>query len=142
MSNRVLGSSEGSSGQRPELVLLIDDDAGIRYILQEVLRYHGYQAKTAATVEEANKIKQQFGAEAIGVVIIDVHLSSNPHFYEGYGLYEEWVALHPTLPFLLISGISTRQNLPASAAGVVSFLTKPFPMETLLERIHQLLTLV
>ncbi len=90
MSDRTPGSSARPSGNRPELVLLIDDDAGIRYVLQEVLRHHGFQAETAATVEEAEKIKQRLGAEAIGVVIIDVHLTPNPRFQEGYTLYEEW----------------------------------------------------
>lgn len=140
MSDRTPTSSARPSGQRPELILLIDDDAGIRYVLQEVLRHHGYQAETAATVEEAKKIKQRLGAAAIGVVIIDVHLTPTPRFHEGYKLYEEWIALHPTLPFLLISGISTSQNLPAIRAGVVPFLAKPFTMETLLDRLQQLLT--
>lgn len=139
MSNRTPESSARPSGRRPELVLLIDDDAGIRYVLQEVLRHHGYQAETAATVEEAEKIKQRLGAEAIGVVIIDVHLTPNPRFHEGYTLYEEWTALHPTLPFLLISGISTSQNLPAISAGDVPFLAKPFTMEAFLEWVQRLL---
>ncbi|WP_089721031.1 response regulator [Candidatus Entotheonella palauensis] len=140
MSDRTPEYSDQPSGHRPELVLLIDDDAGIRYVLQEVLRHHGYQAETAATVEEAEKIKQRLGAEAIGMVIVDVHLTTNPRFQEGYALYEEWVALHPTLPFLLISGISTSQNLPAISSGAVPFLAKPFTMEALLEWVQQLLS--
>ena len=139
MSDRTPTSSERPSSHRPELVLLIDDDEGIRYVLQEVLRHHGYQAETAATVEEAEKIKQRLGAEAIGVVIVDVHLTTNPRFQEGYTLYEEWTALHPTLPFLLISGVSSSQNLPAISAGIVPFLAKPFTMEALLELVQQLL---
>ena len=48
-------------------------------------------------------------------------------------------ALHPTLPFLLISGISTSQNLPAISAGDVPFLAKPFTMEALLTWVQRLL---
>lgn len=124
---------------RPDLVLLIDDAAGIRYVLQEVLRHHGYQVETAATIEEAEKAKQRLGAEAIGVVVLDVHLTTNPRFHEGYTLYEEWARLHPTLPVLLISGISTSQNLPAICAGKVPFLAKPFTMEALLEWVQRLI---
>ncbi len=101
--------------------------------------HHGYQVETAATVEEAEKIKQRLGAETIGVVIVDVHLTTNPRFQEGYTLYEEWTGLHPTLPFLLISGVSSSQNLPAISAGAVPFLAKPFTMEALLEWVQQLL---
>lgn len=139
MSDQTPESSARPPGHRPELVLLIDDDAGIRYVLQEVLRHHGYQAATAATIEEAEKIKQQLGAEAIGVVIVDVHLTPNPRFQEGYTLYEAWTALHPTLPFLLISGISASQNLPAISAGDVPFLAKPFTMEAFLDWVQRLL---
>jgi len=139
MLDRTPEFSERSSGHRTELVLLIDDDASIRYVLQEVLHSHGYQAKTAATVEEAEEIKQRLGAEAIGMVIVDVHLTPNPRFHEGYLLYKEWLALHPTLPFLLLSGISTSQNLPAISAGDVPFLAKPFTMEALLKWVKQLL---
>jgi DNA-binding NtrC family response regulator len=140
MSNPTQKSSNRPSGHRSKLVLLIDDDAGIRYVLQEVLRHHGYQIETAATVEEAKNIKQHLGAETIGVVIVEIHLTANPRFYEGYSLYEEWSALHPTLPFLLISGIYNSQDLPAIRAGMVPFLAKPFTMDAFLTQVQQLLT--
>lgn len=139
MSDRIPESSEGFSGHQTKLVLLIDDDASIRYVLQEVLRHHGYQADTAATVEEAETIKQRLGAEALGVVIVDVHLTPNPRFHEGYQLYEKWITLHPMLPFLLISGIATSQHLPAIRAGDAPLLAKPFTMEALLAWVQQLL---
>lgn len=139
MSERTPESPPRPSDQRPELILLIDDDAGIRYVLQEVLRYHGYQVETAATAEEAEKIKQRLGVETIGMVIVDVHLTTNPRFQEGYTLYEAWAGLHPTLPFLLISGVPNSQNLPAIHVGAVPFLAKPFTMEALLEWVRQLL---
>ncbi len=142
MPGRTPEASQERSGRRPDLVLLIDDDAGIRYVLQEVLRHHGFQVETAATVEEAEKVKQRLGVETIGAVIVDVdvHLTTNPRFKEGYSLYEEWTGLHPNLPFLLISGVSSSQNLPAISTGVVPFLAKPFTMEALLELVQRLLT--
>ena len=99
MSDRTPEPSARPSDHRSELILLIDDDAGIRYVLQEVLSHHGYQAETAATVEEAEKVKQRLGAEAIGAVIIDVHLTTNPRFHEGYTLYAEWDCATPNAPF-------------------------------------------
>jgi len=140
MSAPIPKSANRPSGHRSKLVLLIDDDAGIRHVLQEVLRHHGYETETAATVEEAETIKRHLGAERIGVVIVDVHLTTNPRFCEGYSLYEEWSDLHPTLPFLLISGIYSSQNLPAVRAGRVPFLAKPFTMETFLAQVQRLLT--
>jgi hypothetical protein len=54
-------------------------------------------------------------------------------------LYEKWIALHPMLPFLLISGIATSQHLPAILAGDAPLLAKPFTMEDLLAWVQQLL---
>jgi len=140
MSCRTSEISARSSRHRPKLIFVIDDDGNVRQVLADVLRHHGYQIETAATVEEAETIKQQLGADAIGVVITDIHLTANPRFHEGYALYEAWTALHPELPFILISVISSGQDLPAVRAGAALFLSKPFTMETLLELICYLRT--
>jgi len=138
MSNRISEMSEKPSGHRPSLVLIIDDDEAVRLVLDEVLRHHGYRVESAATAEEADTIKQRLGADAIGAVIVDIHLSANPRFREGYTLYEAWTALHPTLPFILISGISSSLDFPATRSGAVPFLAKPFTMEALIEYLRQL----
>ena len=138
MSGRTSETAERSPSHRSRLLFVIDDDAHVRQVLAEVLRHNGYQIETAATVEEAETIKRQLGAAAIGVVIIDIHLTANPRFQEGYALYEAWKALHPELPFILISGISSGQDLPAVRDGAALFLSKPFTMESLLELIRYL----
>ena len=141
MSDRAPESSAAPSGPRPELVLLIDDDAGITICSpRSICDITVIRLKPQGSVEEAEKIKHRLGADGIGVVIVDVHLTPNPRFHEGYSLYEDWIAQHPTLPFLLISGISASQNLPAISAGNVPFLAKPFTMEALLAWVQQLLT--
>ena len=140
MSCRTSETVERSPSHRPRLIFIIDDDAYVRQVLADVLRHHGYEIETAATPEEAETIKQQLGADAIGVVITDIHLTANPRFREGYALYEAWKTLHPELPFILISGISSGQDLPAVRAGAALFLSKPFTMESLLELIRHLRT--
>lgn len=121
------------------LILLVDDDPSVRFVLQQVLHYHGYQVEAVATIEEAEKIKRRLGPEAIGVVVADIHLTTNPRFHEGYAMYEHWTRLHPTLPFLLISGVVSSQRLPAVRTGAVAFLSKPFVIEEFLEILQQLL---
>ena len=138
MTGRTSDTSAQSPSRRPKLIFIIDDDANVRHVLAEVLRHHDYQVATAASTAEAETIKQQYGADAIGVVIVDVHLTANPRFHEGYALYEAWTALHPGLPFILISGISSGQDLPAVRSGAALFLPKPFTMESLLELIRRL----
>ena len=131
-------AAEDIAPQTP-LVLIIDDDAGLRYVLQEVFRHHGYTVATADSAEEAEQAKQRVGPKAISVVVVDVHLTPNPRFQEGYALYQQWTHLYPHLPFLLISGVANSQHLPAIANGDVAFLAKPFTMESLLEEVKRLI---
>lgn len=121
------------------LVLIIDDYAGLRHVLQDFFHRQGYQVVTAASAEEAEKAKQRYGPEAIGIVVVDVYLTPNAYSQEGYVLYEQWSRLHPTLPFILMSGVTHSQYLPAIASGAVSFLAKPFFMESLFEKVKTLM---
>jgi DNA-binding NtrC family response regulator len=119
-------------------VLIVEDEAPLRNLLQRVLRLHGYTAVTAATVQEAEKLFQQLGAGAIALVIADINLSNNPAGQEGYELFQRWTAAHPTLPFVLISGATSSRTLPAVRTGAVRFLAKPFPLDELLETVRAL----
>ena len=118
-------------------VLLIEDETVLRDILQEALETFGYAVVTAATVPEAEALRHRLGAEAIGLVLADIHLSH--HGQEGYALFQRWTALHPTLPFVLMSGAANSRDLPAVQTGAVRFLAKPFNLDELLEIIQALL---
>jgi DNA-binding NtrC family response regulator len=122
----------------PALILVIDDDQTIRSLLHDTLRLHGYQVIAVGTVQEAEEILQQPGVAALGLVITDIQLTTNRQVREGYRLYERWIATHPTLPFLLISGDPSSQSLPAIQIGAVRFLAKPFTMSDLLEAVRLL----
>ena len=137
-----MGKPMGTTGEdvpQAPLVLVIDDYAGLRHVLQVVFQHHGYQVVTTASTEEAEKAKRQHGPEAIGIVVLDMHLAPNPLFQDGYALYEQWSRLHPTLPFILISSVAHSECLPAIASGNVSFLAKPFAVESLLEKVKTLM---
>ncbi|ETX02026.1 MAG: hypothetical protein ETSY1_05090 [Candidatus Entotheonella factor] len=89
--------------------------------------------ETARTVDEAEQIKQRLSADGIGLVLADVHLTPEPGVYGGYHLYERWSALHPTLPFLLMDGVWSCQDLLAILAGQVPFLANHFTLDSLLD---------
>lgn len=113
-------------------ILIVEDDAGVREALVEILRPEGYRLLTAATVQEAEEAKQQVIPGGIDVVIANIHLTANPEAREGYTLWQRWNALDPQLRFILISGDTSSRDLPAIRAGAVRWLTKPFgPAEVL-----------
>ena len=118
-------------------VLIIDDEAPVRETLTEVLELHGYLAITAANVEEAEGAKQRLGIEGIHLVIADVHLTPTPQARAGYALAQRWRAMHPQLPFILMSGDSSNEDLPEVRAGAMRFLLKPFAINIFLETVRE-----
>jgi len=119
------------------MVLIIEDEESMRDILHEALHTYGYPVVTAATVQEAEALRQSLGVPAIGLVLADVNLSHDGQ--EGYALFERWTALHPSLPFVLMSAAARSRALPAVQAGAVHFLAKPFDLDELLAAMRSLL---
>ena len=120
-------------------VLIVDDEEAVRETLSEALSFHGYQILTAATVQEAEDIKQRLGVGAIQVVVADIHLTPGPQARAGYALAQRWRALHPQLPFILMSGDSSNQDLPDIRSGAVRFLVKPFRIALFLDAVRDAL---
>jgi DNA-binding NtrC family response regulator len=119
-------------------ILVIDDEEAIRDLVGHALQLQGYIIDAAASVPAAEEARQRLGDANIGLVICDIHLTTNPQGYEGYALYQRWTTAAPGLPFLLMSGNVQAQNLPAIQAGAVRFLPKPFGIDDLLAAVQAL----
>src|SRR5262245_41096853 len=85
-------------------ILIVEDNEVVRDMLAVVLQAYGYTVATAATVHEAEAAMQQRGSTAIGLVITDIHLTSDREAREGYALYQRWTIAYPRLAYLLTSG--------------------------------------
>jgi CheY-like chemotaxis protein len=120
-------------------VLVVDDEEAVRETLMELLSIHGYRVITAANVGEAEDAKQRLGAEGIHLVITDIHLTPGRQVRAGYALAQRWRAQHPRLPFILMSGDPSNQDLPEVRDGSLRFLLKPFQMVTFLEVVREAL---
>ena len=120
-------------------VLIIEDEAVLRDILDEALHTYGYPAITAATVQEAEEIRQRLAPEAIGLVLADINLSHTAQGQEGYELFQRWTEAQPALPFVLMSGAARNLALPVARTSTVRFLAKPFDLDELLAVVHALL---
>lgn len=127
---------DSNPGSTQATILVVDDDEAVRNLLREFLSSHGYGVITAGTLEEAEEILQQRGPDAIGLVITDIHLTTDSRAQEGYVLYQRWTTAHPALPFLLISGDPGSQALPAIQTGTVPYLAKPFTVDELLDAVR------
>ncbi|MDJ0976297.1 MAG: ATP-binding protein [Planctomycetota bacterium] len=118
------------------LVLLAEDEEGIRRLLGEVLEHAGATVTQASNVHEARAILDD-PSRPVDLLISDVRMP------DGSGLELVRAARdsgRPDLPAILISGYSAHMPLGAVPPGPTEFLPKPFLPGALLEIATGLLT--
>jgi two-component system, NtrC family, response regulator HydG len=114
-----------SVGDAREAVLVVEDDAGHRELLQEELADAGYRVSAVATAEEASAALER---RAYALVVSDLRLPGA----DGFAVLERVRALVPAPGFIMLTGFGTiDQAVGALKAGADDFLTKPVDLEHL-----------
>lgn len=62
-----------SPPQKPATVLIVDDEAGLRRVLERFLERHGYRVLSTGTAESAYEVLASEQADAL---LLDIHLPS------------------------------------------------------------------
>nr|WP_320051314.1 sigma-54 dependent transcriptional regulator [uncultured Desulfuromonas sp.] len=108
-----------------ESILLIDDDASMRRVIEFTLQEAGYQVLTAESGEQALPIFRQHQP---ALVITDVRMEG----MSGYQVLEKVLAESPETLVMIITAYSTvEQAVGAMKSGAYDYLTKPFSGEQL-----------
>ncbi|HDY98456.1 MAG TPA: sigma-54-dependent Fis family transcriptional regulator [Pseudomonas sabulinigri] len=116
-----------------EHLLLVEDDSGLRELLQEELEAEGYQVTACASAEDALAPLQQ--AE-IDLLISDLRLPGA----DGFSLLPPAQALSPAPAVLIITAFgSVQQAVNALQNGADDFLTKPLEIDHFLLTVKRLL---
>tara|TARA_R110002012_G_scaffold42365_1_gene115262 strand:- start:1157 stop:2533 length:1377 start_codon:yes stop_codon:yes gene_type:complete len=106
-----------------EHLLLVEDDSGLRELLQEELEAEGYQVTACASAEEALIPLQQ---SDIDLLISDLRLPGA----DGLSLLPPAQALSPAPAVLIITAFgSVQQAVNALQNGADDFLTKPLEID-------------
>jgi DNA-binding NtrC family response regulator len=123
----------GGSAQRR--ILLIDDDAGLRELVQRSLKKRRYQVSAAGTLAEA---RGMLSHACFDLLVIDYQLAEN---MTGLDFYDELQAQGSRVPVLMCSGFSDDAHIAeAKRHGVVHVLPKsPTYLDELPEAILQAL---
>ena len=116
-------------------ILIVEDEAGIRALVQKFLRKHGYEVLEASNGEEALRIVQG-SRDPVDLLITDMIMPQ----MGGRELVNRLSGQGRELKILYISGytddsIVYAAELPTGSA----FLQKPFTLSSLLERVRALL---
>jgi two-component system, cell cycle sensor histidine kinase and response regulator CckA len=133
----VAAASPSSRGSQPlRLVLVVDDEASVRDLLCRALRTGGYRTLEAGHGAQALELIES-GPDPVDLVITDVVMPG----MDGRELGRRLAQSSPNLPVLYISAYEMndifRRGSPSTSAP---FLQKPFPPETLLEKVAGLLS--
>jgi len=113
------------------LVLVVDDDIEVIYILEKYLRDEGYQIEVAQTGDDAIRKAQQLQPFAI---TLDVALPGR----DGWDVIDVLKSDPATsaIPIIVISMLDNRQF--GYQLGVTDYLVKPVSRHDLLQRLEQL----
>jgi len=118
-------------------ILIVDDDDGVRGLLERLLHSACYAVEPFATAEEA---LERLRTEPPDLVVLDLHLPDR----SGQEVLEAIREDHVTrlLPVVMLTGASSNaERMRAQALGVTDFVAKPFSAEELLPRVRALVLL-
>ena len=116
-----------------EHLLLVEDDPGLRELLQEELEAEGYRVSACASAEAAQPLLQQGD---IDLLISDLRLPGA----NGLSLLPVAQSLNPAPAMLIITAFgSVQQAVQALQQGADDFLTKPLEMDHFLLTASRLL---
>lgn len=116
-------------------ILIIDDEADIRTLIQGILEDEGYTTRQAGNATQAfEKITERKPS----LIVLDVWLQNSE--FDGLAILEKVKAENPHLPVVMISGHGTIETAVAAIRqGAYDFIEKPFKTDRLLLMIERAL---
>ncbi len=129
-----LGSSRGAGRARP-LVLIVDDDPGLRELLRTNLELEGYLVREAGSAEEGLVALDE---EAPDLILLDVMMPQ----VDGWEMLRRVRENHgvDSVPVVMFSGkVDEGEATAAEERGAQAFIGKGFDPDQLIARTKQLL---
>jgi two-component system OmpR family response regulator len=111
------------------LVLLVEDDLGVRDALEKFLRLHGFEVATADTADEAIAIVNRRRPDA---AVVDLRLP------QGSGR-DVVMAIPPPTPIIIFSAVPDESLSLEHARPNTRLILKPFSLLMLVETLQTML---
>ncbi len=116
---------------KPDRILIIDDDENIRKVLQTILEDEGYLVEAAETAKKGIEKSQK---AFFNLALIDVRLPD----MEGIELLTKLRDTKPKMRKIIVTGYPTLQNaVSAVNKGADAYVLKPFDVEKILITIKE-----
>ena len=116
------------------IILVVDDEVGIRELLSEILIDEGYDVRLAEHATAARRVRGELRPD---LVLLDIWMPDT----DGISLLREWHAAgHLNMPVVMMSGHGTIDTaVEATRFGAFDFLEKPIALQKLLSTVHKAL---
>lgn len=116
-------------------ILIVDDEADIRGLIQGILQDEGYATRLAANSKQAYA---EVASKRPDLVILDIWLQHSDH--DGLDILDTLMTDDSALPVVMISGHGTIETaVSAIRRGAYDFIEKPFKSDRLLLLIRRAL---
>lgn len=116
------------------LILVVDDQPGVRLLVQEVFTEIGYRVLTAAHGREAMAL---IAEECPSVALVDIRMP----VMDGMETLRFIRSAHPTVPVVIMTAIGDADKaVEAMAAGAFVTVSKPFDVFYLRDMVRQVLS--
>jgi hypothetical protein len=122
-----------ADGPTLETIVLVDDEQDVRSVMRLALRQKGYNVIEATNAAQAIRIVEQRGGD-IDLLLTDVIMPG----MTGRELYDHLARRYPGMKVLYVSGYTDDAFGQAPIEGG-SFLSKPFRLETLAQKVREVL---
>jgi two-component system, NtrC family, nitrogen regulation response regulator NtrX len=116
------------------IILVVDDEVGIRELLSEILIDEGYDVRLAENAAAARRIRNELRPD---LVLLDIWMPDT----DGISLLKEWHAGGQlNMPVVMMSGHGTIDTaVEATRFGAFDFLEKPIGLQKLLATVQKAL---
>ena len=114
------------------IILVVDDELGIRALLSEILTDEGHTVELAENAAQARVMREQCKPD---LVLLDIWMPD----VDGITLLKEWGASGMlSMPVIMMSGHGTIDTaVEATKFGAQAFLEKPITLQKLLRAVEQ-----
>src|SRR5664279_752353 len=118
----------------PGIVLIIDNDGGMRQIIERILIPHGY---TVIHAEDGTQGLEKFQRNEPHLVLLDIRLSD----IDAPEMLERLRKARPNVPVVLMSGLAEAETAAGLVKkGAAANISKPFKVGTLVSMLDGIIT--
>jgi len=122
----------GAQSKHGEKILIVDDEASIRRILETRFKMLGYETAIASDGEEAMNIFEQFQPD---IIILDIMMPK----MDGYGVTKE-VRKNSDTPIIILTALGdVSERIAGLELGADDYVVKPFSPKELEARVKCIL---